>query len=138
MNRSFFGDYTRRDFLNVSLASALGVSSAGWMSALAAGEKKARGRACILLWMTGGPSQMDTFDLKPGHKNGGPYKEIATSVPGIKFGEHLPRLAKQAKHLAIVRSMSTKEGDHSQATYYLRTGYRAQGPVQYPPLGATL
>ncbi len=88
--------------------------------------------------MNGGPSQMDTFDLKPGHKNGGPYKEIATTVPGMKFSEHLPRLAKQAKHLAVVRSMSTKEGDHQQATYYLRTGYRAQGPVHYPPLGATL
>src|SRR5579863_10667712 len=105
MNRSFFGDYTRRDFLNVSLASALGVSSAGWMSALAAGEKKARGRACILLWMTGGPSQLDTFDLKPGHKNGGPYKPIATSVPGIKISEHFPKIAPFMNDAAIVRSL---------------------------------
>ena len=53
-----------------------------------------RKRSCILLWMNGGPSQMDTFDLKPGHANGGPFKEIATSVPGIKISEHLPKIAK--------------------------------------------
>ena len=50
-----------------------------------------RKRSCILLWMNGGPSQMDTFDLKPGHANGGPFKEIATTVPGIKISEHLPK-----------------------------------------------
>jgi hypothetical protein len=131
---------TRREWLRLSAAGVLGASMSGWLENLAAATAGSpeRKRACILLWMNGGPSQMDTFDLKPGHKNGGPYKEIATSVPGMKFSEHLPRMAKQAEHLAIVRSMSTKEGDHSQATYYLRTGYRAQGPVQYPPLGATL
>jgi hypothetical protein len=131
---------SRREWLRLSAAGVLGASMSGWLENLAAATAASpeRKRACILLWMNGGPSQMDTFDLKPGHKNGGPYKEIATSVPGMKFSEHLPQLAKQAKHLAIVRSMSTKEGDHSQATYYLRTGYRAQGPVQYPPLGATL
>jgi hypothetical protein len=112
----------------------------GWLERLAsaAATSPERKRACILLWMNGGPSQMDTFDLKPGHANGGPYKEIATAAPGMKFSEHMPRLAKQAKHLAVVRSMSTKEGDHSRATYYLRTGYLPQGPVQYPPIGSTL
>ena len=131
---------TRREWLRLSAAGVLGASMSGWLENLAAAAagNSERKRACILLWMNGGPSQMDTFDMKPGHANGGPFKEIATSVPGMKFSEHLPRLAKQAKHLAIVRSMSTKEGDHSQATYYLRTGYRAQGPVQYPPLGSTL
>ncbi len=136
MNRSFFGDYTRRDFLNISLASALGVSSSGWMSALAASEEKARSRACILLWMTGGPSQLDTFDLKPGHKNGGPYKEIETAVPGIKISEHLPGLAAHTKEMAVVRSMSSKEGDHGQATHMMFTGHREQEAVRYPELGA--
>jgi hypothetical protein len=139
MSRSHL-QLTRREWLRLSAAGVLGASMSGWLEnlATAAAASPERKRSCILLWMNGGPSQMDTFDLKPGHKNGGSYKEIATSVPGMKISEHLPRLAKQAKHLAIVRSMSTKEGDHSQATYYLRTGYRAQGPVQYPPLGATL
>jgi hypothetical protein len=131
---------SRREWLRLSAAGVLGGSMSGWLENLAAraANNPERKRACILLWMNGGPSQMDTFDLKPGHANGGPFKEIATSVSGMKFSEHLPRLAKQAKHLAIVRSMSTKEGDHSRATYYLRTGYLPQGPVQYPPIGSTL
>jgi hypothetical protein len=131
---------TRREWLRLSAAGVLGASMSGWLENLAAATAASpeRKRACILLWMNGGPSQMDTFDLKPGHANGGPYKEIATTVPGIKISEHLPKLAKQAKHLAIVRSMQTKEADHDRATYHLRTGYRPQGSVQYPPFGATL
>jgi hypothetical protein len=86
--------------------------------------------------MNGGPSQMDTFDLKPGHANGGPYRAIETAAPGLRISEHLPRLAQLADHLAVVRSMSTKEGDHSRATYFMRTGYAPQGQVQYPALGA--
>ncbi len=131
---------TRREWLRLSAAGVLGGSMSGWLEnlATAAAQAPQRQRACILLWMAGGPSQTDTFDLKPGHANGGPFKEIATSVPGMKISEHLPRLAQHGKHLALVRSMSTKEGDHSRATYYLRTGYLPQGPVQYPPLGSTL
>jgi Protein of unknown function (DUF1501) len=131
---------SRREWLRLSSAGVLGGSLSGWLEGLAAATASSpqRKRACILLWMLGGPSQMDTFDLKPGHANGGPFREIATSVPGLKFGEHLPRLAKQAKHLALVRSMSSKEGDHERATFYLRTGYRPQGPVQYPPIGSLL
>jgi hypothetical protein len=110
----------------------------GWLEALAndaAGHPERR-RSCILLWMNGGPSQMDTFDLKPGHANGGPYKEIATAVPGIRISEHLPKIAKFMDHMAIVRSMSTKEGDHGRAAYLMRTGYLPQGPIHYPTLGA--
>ena len=61
--------------------------------------------------MNGGPSQMDTFDLKPGHANGGPFKEIQTSAPGLKISEHLPKIAKFGDKLAVIRSMSTKEAD---------------------------
>jgi hypothetical protein len=86
--------------------------------------------------MHGGPSQIDTFDLKPGHENGGPFREIQTSVPGIRIGEHLPRIAKQVHRLAILRSMSTKEGDHARAAFHVKTGYPPQGPVAYPPIGA--
>jgi hypothetical protein len=88
--------------------------------------------------MNGGPSQTDTFDLKPGHENGGPFKEIATTVPGIRISEHLPMLAKHMKRMALVRSMSTREGDHNRATFYLRTGYRPTGPIQYPALGSLI
>src|SRR5271156_6260827 len=112
---------SRREWLRLSAAGALGCSSSGWLErlAVAAAKDPERKRSCILLWMNGGPSQTDTFDPKPGHENGGPVKSIETAVPGIRIGEHLPKMAKLMKDLAIVRSLSTKEGDHGRATYYL-------------------
>lgn len=129
---------SRREWLKLSAAGVVGFSVSGWLERLAAqaATNPERRRACILLWMAGGPSQMDTFDLKPGHANGGPYKEISTSVPGIKISEHLPKIAKHADRMAIVRSMSTKEADHGRATFLMRTGHAPGGPIQYPPLGS--
>src|SRR6266704_7139393 len=129
---------SRRDWFRLTTAGVLGASMSGWLETLAqdAAKNPQRKRSCILLWMSGGPSQLDTFDLKPGHENAGPFKPIDTSVPGIQISEHLPKIAKLAEHLAIVRSMNSKEGDHGRATYLLRTGYLPQGPVQYPSLGA--
>jgi hypothetical protein len=131
---------SRRDWLKLSAAGALGVSACGWFERLAAAvaPMPQRKRSCILLWMAGGPSQMETFDCKPGHKNGGAIKEINTSVPGIKVSENLPQLAKKMKDLAILRSMETKEGDHTRATYHLRTGYLPLGSLQYPAMGSFL
>jgi uncharacterized protein (DUF1501 family) len=86
--------------------------------------------------MAGGPSQMDTFDLKPGHANGGPFQEIKTAAPGIRISEHLPGLARHVDRMALVRSMSTREGDHAQATQHLHTGYLSRGPIRYPTLGS--
>jgi uncharacterized protein (DUF1501 family) len=110
----------------------------GWLEALAAdaAAHPQRRRACILLWMNGGPSQMDTFDLKPGHDNGGPFKGTQTKVPALRISEHLPKLAKHADRLALVRSMKTKEADHGRATFVMRTGRAPGGPIQYPALGA--
>jgi hypothetical protein len=133
-------ELSRRDLLRLSVAGAFGLSLSRWLPALAAetaGDPQRR-RACILLWMTGGPSQTDTFDLKPGHENGGPFKPIDTSVPGLQIGEHLPNLAKVMEHVAPIRSMSTKEGDHSRGSYIMRTGYAPSGPVQYPTMGSLL
>ena len=129
---------SRREWLKLTAAGVVGYSMSGWLGALAdeAAKNPERKRACILLWMNGGPSQMDTFDLKPGHDNGGPFKEIQTSAPGLKISEHLPKLAKFGDQLAVIRSMSTKEGDHSRGTFLMHTGYLPQGPIQYPPLGA--
>jgi uncharacterized protein (DUF1501 family) len=79
---------------------------------------------------------MDTFDLKPGHANGGPIKEIQTRAPGLKISQHLPKLAEFGDRLAVIRSMSTKEADHGRASYLMRTGYLPQGAIQYPALGA--
>src|SRR5262245_53108268 len=122
---------TRRDWLRLGAAGVVGYSMSGWVEALAASAARdpQRKRACILLWMNGGPSQMDTFDLKPDHKNGGPFHEIETAVPGIRISEHLPELAKRMKHLAVIRSMSTREADHGRATYLMRTGRLPGGPI---------
>ena len=107
--------FSRRDLIRSAVASALGVSCSGWFPGLArAAAAKRTGRACILLWMNGGPSQTDTFDPKPGHANGGPVKAIATSVAGIHISEYLPKIAKEMDELAIIRSMSSREGDHSR------------------------
>jgi hypothetical protein len=129
---------SRRDWLKLSAAGVFGSSVSGWFEgfAHAAAASPARKRSCVLLWMNGGPSQLDTFDLKPGHKNGGPYKEVATAVPGIKISEHLPRVARYMNKLALVRSMTSKDGDHGGATFYAHAGYTQRGPVQYPTLGA--
>jgi hypothetical protein len=129
---------SRREWLRLTSLGFAGASLSGWLENLAGATAAhpARKRSCILLWMSGGPSQMDTFDLKPGHKNGGPVKEIQTSAPGVRISEHLPRLAKQMKRMAIVRSMSTREADHARATYLMRTGRAPGGPIQYPSLGS--
>jgi hypothetical protein len=129
---------SRRDLMKLSAAGVVGYSMSGWMEALAqdAATHPQRRRACILLWMSGGPSQMDTFDLKPGHRNGGPFRETHTSVPGIRISEHLPNIAKHMNDMVIFRNMSSREGDHGRATYYLRTGYLPQGAIQYPTLGS--
>jgi hypothetical protein len=129
---------SRRDWLRLSAAGVVGSSLSGWLETLAAtaADNPQRKRSCILLWMNGGPSQMDTFDLKPGHANGGPIKEIATKVPGIKISEYLPKVAQHLDKLALIRSMQTKEADHGRATYQMRTGHLPGGPVQYPTLGS--
>jgi hypothetical protein len=130
----------RRNLLQAAGLSLAGVSFSGWMPGLAkaAAADPSRRRHCVLLWMPGGPSQLDTFDLKPEHKNGGPIKEIATSVPGLKISEHLPQLAAQAENLAIIRSLSTAEGDHSRGTYLMHTGHKPGGPIAFPTMGATI
>ena len=129
---------SRRDWLRFGAAGAIGCSFSGWMESLAAAaaDNPQRKRSCILLWMNGGPSQLDTFDMKPGHDNGGQFKEIATAVPGIRISEHLPKVARQMDKMALIRSMSTKEADHGRATYQMRTGHVPGGPVQYPTLGS--
>jgi uncharacterized protein (DUF1501 family) len=131
---------SRRDCL-AGLGTFLAAScSRSWMPLLAAetANNPQRKRSCILLWMNGGPSQMDTFDLKPGHANGGEFKEIDTAVPGIRISEHLPKVAGWMKRMAVIRSMSTKEGDHTRATHVMHTGYVPQGPIQYHTLGSLL
>ena len=131
---------SRRDFLRLSAAGVMGTSLSGWLNVLAAraAESGAKPRkSCVLLWMDGGPSHKDTFDLKPGTENGGDFKPIKTSVPGIEISEHFPKLAKLMDHGAILRGMSTGEGAHARAKYNMHTGYReGQGGLVYPSIGS--
>lgn len=132
--------FSRRKLLTAASLGLLGSSASGWFPLLAnelAADPKRR-RQCILLWMTGGPTQTDTFDMKPGHANGGPFQEVATKAPGLRFSEHLPKLGTLADKLCVVRGLSTKEGDHGRGTYVVRTGQKPLGPIQYPAIGASL
>ena len=130
----------RRDFLRQVSAAGLTASALNWTDVISvsAEELRSRGMACILLWMQGGPSQFETFSPLPGHKNGGETKAIRTGVPGIRIAEHLPRCAEVMDELAIIRSMTSKEGNHQRATYLLHHGYLPMGGVQFPNIGANV
>jgi hypothetical protein len=129
----------RRDALKLAAAGVTGFCMSGWMNVLAAraAQSNVKHKSCILLWMAGGPSHKDTFDMKPGTKDAGSFTEIDTAVPGIKISEHFPQFAKLTKEAAIIRGMSTGEGAHGRASYNMHTGYReGQGGVVYPSLGS--
>jgi len=130
---------SRREAMKLSAMGILGTSLSGWLPILAsrAAETRQRHKACILLWMDGGPSHKDTFDLRPGTEQGGPYKTIQTATPGIEFSEHFPQFARLTNHAAIIRSMSTAEGAHGRAKYNMHTGYReGVGGLIYPSIGS--
>ena len=134
---------TRREMLKLLGASVAGSSLSGWLAPLAAAAaqqtKPARQKSCILLWMDGGPSHIDTFDPKPeaGSEFRGDLGAIGTSVPGIQIGEKFPNLAKLMHHGAIIRSMNTAEADHGRARVYMHTGFRpGAGGINYPSLGS--
>lgn len=133
-----FDTFSRRDLWRIAAASAGGISCSGWLPKLAAAAGEGRPpKACILLWMAGGPSQLETLDPKPGHANGGPTRALKTAVPGIVLSENLPGIAKQMRDLALIRSMQTREGDHGRATQLMMTGYRPMGgTTEYPVLGS--
>ncbi len=140
------GGVGRRDFLRTLLPVA--GAAAGWqlptsggyrdVLGLHAAELQQRGKACIVLWMQGGPSQLETFDPKPGHANGGETKAIDTNVAGIQLADNLPHLATVADRLAVVRSLTGREGEHQRATYLMHTSYLPGGGVRYPSLGSVV
>jgi acetyl esterase/lipase len=134
-------DLCRRQFLGLSLGGSLALALSGLARAEDdGGDAPGRGQAdrCIVLYMAGGMSQTDTFDPKPGTKNSGPLSAIKTRAKGLELSELLPGLAEQAHHLAVIRSMATKEGAHERARYLLHTGYIPSGTVKHPDLGALI
>ena len=131
------GVMSRRGFVGSIGLGAAGLASFGFtdLMAVQAEELRKRNMACIVLWMGGGPSQMETFDPKPGTANGGETKAIETAVPGIRIAQGWEPMAKVMKDVALVRSMTNKEGNHQRAAYQLHTGYSPSSTVKHPSLG---
>jgi uncharacterized protein (DUF1501 family) len=118
-----------------------GMLAAGALAPLGASAAKGpvagpRALACIVLYMHGGASQLETFDPKAGTTSGGPTKAIATRVDGLRFAEHLPALAARADRLAVLRSVTAREGNHDRARYLMHTGQPPQGGALHPGLAA--
>ncbi len=131
------GVLSRRTFVK-TLAGAGTAGVLGWKDAVSlnADELRRQGKSCILLYMRGGPSQLETFDPKPGHANGGPTTSIQTSVEGIRIAENWTNVAREMRNISIIRSMTSREGEHQRATYQMHTGYLPLGGLRYPSLGA--
>jgi hypothetical protein len=135
---------TRRDALKVGLLSFLGLSLDDWFRLRSFGAdrsgRSAPPRNCILIWLAGGASHIDTFDPKPGAPADvkGEFKPIATSVPGLQISEVLPRLAKIMDRVTLIRSMTSPEADHGRASHHLLTGYRPMPALEYPSYGSVV
>jgi hypothetical protein len=117
-------DCNRRDWLRLGGLGAFGLSLPGLLRA-AEGRGSPPARSCVLFLLHGGPSQLDTFDMKPAAPDNvrGEFRPIATSVPGTRICEHLPRLAARAHLYTIVRSMTHTAINHNTATYTVTTGH---------------
>ena len=131
---------TRRHFVqHLTAASAWTIPALtlGRSLQLHAADLRQRNKSAILLWMSGGPSTIDIWDLKPGAATGGPFRPISTSGE-MQICEHMPQMAEQMHNMAIVRSMSTREADHGRGRYYMHTGYVPNPNIEYPSYGAVL
>jgi Protein of unknown function (DUF1501) len=127
---------TRRECLLASAGLGLSFLLPGLDLKAANRRGGARKKSVIVLWMAGGPSQLETWDPHPGKDIGGPTKAIETKVPELKIASLFPRMAEQIQHLNVIRSMTSKEGDHERGTYMLKTGYRPDPTTVHPSLGA--
>jgi uncharacterized protein DUF1501 len=130
--------FSRREFLKVGMVSVLGLALPDFLRMRAASADSSREISCILLWMNGGPSHLDTFDPKPDapQEIRGDFKAIPTNVAGIQLSEYLPKLAKQQDKFTILRSVTSPDGSHESATSYLLTGYRFTPAIDYPAYGS--
>ena len=135
MDRRHFVEYAAKSILGVSVLPALGRFVAAQESTT---STRGKAKRLIYLFLSGGMSHLDTFDLKPGHENQGPTRAINTSVPGVRIGQYLPMLATQFDKLAVVRSMNTQTGDHEAGEYLMRTSYEAIATERHPSIGPWL
>ena len=102
-------------------------------------QLKSNDKRVILLWLAGGASQLETWDPKPGAKNGGPYRAIPTNVSGMSTSVNCcPQLAQRMQHTAIIRSLNTRIADHGNAASLMETGRVADPGLKFPDLGAVV
>jgi hypothetical protein len=128
---------TRRGFLGRSLVGASWLTALGHTLSRAAAPP-ARQHSLIVLWLAGGPSQLETFDPHPGTDIAAGTEAIDTAVRGVKLARGLERTAEQMKSIALVRSMVSKEGDHERGTYTMKTGHRPDPTIVHASIGAVL
>lgn len=139
-------DPSRREFLRGAARGLLGV--AAWPAAARLGLaddaarraafRPATARHVIYVYLSGGMSQQDTFDPKPGSATQGPTQVIDTVADGVRVSQHFPLLARQMDKVAVIRSMTSTQGAHAQGRYYMHTGYELRGTIRHPSLGAWL
>jgi hypothetical protein len=131
---------SRRSFLHYVSSGALAAGTLDFcdLMSVQAAELRKQGMSLILLWMQGGPSQFETFDPKPGTEHGGSTEAIETAVSGIRIAKGWEKTAAQMRDIALIRSMTNKEGEHARATYQLHTGYIPTGTVRHPSLGCAI
>lgn len=130
---------SRRHFMGHMAASAATIPALQFISHVQANaaELKKNNKACILMWMSGGPPTIDIWDLKPGSKNGGEFKPIGTKG-NLQISEHMPKTAQVMDKLSVVRAMSTREADHGRGRYYMHTSYVPNPTVVHPAFGSVV
>jgi hypothetical protein len=133
---------SRRDFLRVGGLAALGLSLPTYLRLqhAAASEAKRTGPNCILLWLQGGPSHIDTFDPKPDApaEVRGEFGTIPTSIPGIRFTEHLPHLAKVTDKFSLIRGHDPRNGSHGVADHLMMSGHKFNSALPFPCFGSVV
>ena len=136
----------RRNFIRVGGLTALGLGMGNFfqlqraMAAQASSKQAPKAKSCIMIWLDGGASHLDTFDPKPGAPSEirGPFDSVATKLPGIRISEHLPRTAKLMDKLALIRSVTSPFGVHNFAVQYLMTGYKPTPALDYPTMASVV
>ncbi len=140
-------DLSRRGFLSNAAMSLLGVGALPFLETLASAQEKpgapvplrpATAKNVIYLFMSGGMTHLDTFDLKPGAATQGPTEAIKTNVDGIQISSHLPNLARHMDKIAIINSLNSTQGAHAQGQYFMHTSYTLRGTIKHPTMGAWL
>ena len=129
---------SRRGFLGGLAAGALGAGLGTLAQPTVAAQLEKAQKRVLLVWLSGGSSQLETWDPKPGTDTGGPFQAINTSVPGVQICELLPHTAKQMHRLALVRGVNTAEDDHAKGAVIMQTGRRPEPRTEYPHLGSVM